>query len=476
MPIPENGLTREQVLEALREYKDQDLPWQSGKVMAFVYDPGQEVQRTASEAYMMYLGENGLDPTTFPSVMKIEREVVRMIIDLAQGDDAVVGNMTSGGTESNLVALKSARDWALKERPEITQPEIILSRTAHPSFHKACVYFGLKPVIVGFDPVTFHADVDAMRKAVTPNTIALIASAPGYAQGVVDSVPEIAALAQEHGLWCHVDGCVGGIHLSFMRKLGYDVPPFDFSVPGVTSLSADMHKFGYAPKNASIIMFRNKELRKHQYFACILTTTYVLINPGVLSTKTGGPMAASWATLMSLGQDGYSRIVREVQEATEKLTAGVAAIPGLRVLGTPDMCLFSFTSDEVNLFHVADEMKTRGWYLQPQFSTEQSPYNLHITVNHSSVSFVDALLADLRASMDAVRAYRNPIEIEVMRRQINGLIAGDPENAAETILGLAGIDDNALPAEMALINTVLEVLPDPLAEELLIGYINELYH
>lgn len=474
MQIPETGKSRETILKELEAYKADDLAWTSGRVMAFVYDPGKEVQETAKDAYMMYLGENGLDPTTFPSVMRIEREVVRMIINLVQGDDKVVGNMTSGGTESNLCAMKSARDWALATKPEVKAPEVIMCRTAHPSFHKACVYFGMKPVIVGFDTNTYHADVDAMRAAITPNTVALIASAPGYAQGVVDPVPEIAALAQEHNLWCHVDGCVGGIHLSFMRKVGLPVPQFDFSVPGVTSLSADMHKFGYAPKNASIIMYRNKDYRKYQYFACIQTTTYVLINPGILSSKTGGPMAASWATLNSLGQSGYEKIVTEVQAAVSKLVTGVNAIPGLRVLGKPDMCLFSFTSDDINLFHVADEMKKRGWYVQPQFSTELSPYNLHITVNHSSVPFTDELLVALRESVEAVRAYPNPIDIEAVRAQLTSLIATDPEHATANILGMAGAGEE-LPEEMAMLNTLLECVPDQLAEELLIGYINDLY-
>ncbi len=475
MHIPETGRSREEIMQALEAYKAGDLPWKSGRVMAYVYDPGREVYDTARDAYMMFLSESGLDPTTFPSAMRLEREVVRMIINLVRGDEEVVGNMTSGGTESILLAMKTARDWARATRPEITAPEMILPRTAHPSFHKACVYFGIKPVIVGFDPVTFHADVKAMEAAINENTIILVGSAPGYAQGVVDPIEDIAALAEKHALWCHVDGCVGGIHLSFMRKMGYDTPPFDFSIPGVTTISADMHKFGYAPKNASIIMYRNKELRKHQFFACIQTTTYALINPTVMSTKTAGPMAGSWATLNMLGEAGYQKIVREVQEATDRLVAGVNAIEGLRVLGKPDMCLFSFTSDEINLFQVADQMHRRGWYIQPQFSTELSPYNLHITVNHSSVNLTEALLDDLRASVDMVRNSTDQIPIATVREQVNALLAANPENATETILAMGGISGTELPESMAMINTVLECLPDPLAEDLLIGYLNDLF-
>ena len=475
MRIPEKGKTKGEIMSALESYKSGDLPWRSGRVMAYVYDPGQAVQETARDAYMMFLNESGLDPTTFPSAMRLEREVVRMIITLVRGESNVVGNMTSGGTESILLAMKSARDWARATRPEITAPEMVLPRTAHPSFHKACAYFGIKPVIVGFDQETFHADVHAMEAAINENTIVIVGSAPGYAQGVVDPIADIAALAQKHNLWCHVDACVGGIHLAFMREMGYDAPNFDFTIPGVTSMSADMHKFGYAPKNASIVMYRNKELRKHQFFACIQTTTYALINPTVLSTKTAGPMAGSWATLQMLGEAGYQKIVREVQDATQTLVSGINAIAGLRVLGRPDMCLFSFTSDEINLFQVADEMHRRGWYIQPQFSTELSPYNLHITVNHSSVRLTDALLEDLRASVEHVRVSPEQINIEAVREQLNGLLAANPENATDMILAMGGISGTELPESMAMINTVLECLPDAMAEELLIGYLNDLF-
>ncbi|HNR31921.1 MAG TPA: aspartate aminotransferase family protein [Candidatus Hydrogenedentes bacterium] len=475
MRIPEKGLSREEIVRTLEAYKAQDLPWQSGRVMAYVYDPGKEALDTAKQAYMMYLSESALDPTTFPSVMRLEKEVVRMVIDLLRGDDQVVGNMTSGGTESILLAMKTARDHARVTRPGIKAPEMILARTAHPAFHKACAYFDIKPVVVDFDPESFRADVEAMRRAITENTIVIVGSAPGYAQGVVDPIPEIAALAQEHGLWCHVDACVGGIHLSFMRKLGYDVPPFDWTVPGVTSMSADMHKYGYAPKNASIVMYREKALRRHQIFSCLQTTTYALINPTILSTKSGAPMAGSWATLACLGEEGYFKIVREVQDATARLVEGVNAIPGLRVLGKPDMCMFSFTSEEINLFQLAEEAKRRGWYVQPQFSTPISPYNLHITMNQSSLSCVEAFLADLRAAVEAVRASDTQIDIEAVRAQLNALLEADPAGARDQILALGGVSGTDLPDSMVMINCVLECLPDHVAEDLLAEYMNELF-
>jgi glutamate/tyrosine decarboxylase-like PLP-dependent enzyme len=475
MHIPARGRTKEEILQTLEAYSQGDLPWDSGRVMAYVYDPGKETSDVAHSAYMMYLTQNALDPTTYPSVMRLEREVVRMIINLLRGDESVVGNMTSGGTESILLAVKTARDWSRAQRPDIKVPEMILPRTAHAAFHKAAAYFDVKPVIAGFDATTYKADVDAMRRAVNKNTILLVGSAPGYAQGVIDSIEEIGALAQERGLLFHVDACVGGIHLSIMRKMGYPLPSFDFSVPGVTSISADMHKYGYAPKNASVVMCRTKELRKHQIYSCRHTTIYALINPTILSTKSGGPMAASWATLNFLGEDGYAGIVKAAMDATERLLEGISAMPDMRILGKPDMCMFSMASDTVNVFQVADEMRDRGWYVQPQFSTDLSPPNLHITVNHSSVALVDEFLDALRDSVEAVKKSGVTLDPAVIKSQLDQMLGNLTPDGLQQILAMAGISGTKLPDHTALINTVLDNMPDAVVEDLLTGYINDLF-
>jgi glutamate/tyrosine decarboxylase-like PLP-dependent enzyme len=397
-----------------------------------------------------------------------------MIATLLRGDEQVVGNFTSGGTESLLLAVKTARDYARVRRPEVTQPEIVLPRTVHGAVHKAARYFGLKPVVTPFDPVTFKADIGAMRKAVTKNTVLLVASAPGYAQGVIDPIAEVGALAQEHGLLFHVDACVGGIQLSFMRKIGYPVPDFDFAVPGVTSISTDMHKYGYAAKNASTILYRNKELRRHQLFACCQTTTYALINPAVMSTKTAGPIAGAWAILHYLGEEGYMKIVRATHEAAEKLVAGINAIPGLRVLGKPDMCMFSFASEGFNIYQLADEMTRRGWYIQPQFSTAQSPPNLHVTVNMNTVDCVEPFLAELREAVEVVKR-AEPIRAEDVRATLEPLLQGDPREAFGQLAAFGGLNGAELPEQMALINTVLDALPDEITEGLLVEFMNDLY-
>ncbi|MCX7707401.1 MAG: aspartate aminotransferase family protein [Anaerolineae bacterium] len=474
MKIPEKGKSPEEIFEYLKIAKTHDVKWDTGRIYAYVYDPGRDVMEIGKQAYMAYLVENGLDPTAFPSLLKLETEVTRMIINLLRGDENVVGNVTTGGTESILLAVKTARDWARYHRPEIKEPEMVLCQTAHHAFHKAAQYFGLKVVMTPFDPVTFRADVDAMRAAITPNTILLVGSAPNYSQGVVDPIPEIAALAQEHGLLCHVDACVGGIHLSFMRKLGYQVPEFDWTVPGVTSISTDLHKFGYCPKQASVIMYRDKGLRRFQIFTSTRTTCYTLINPTVLSTKTGGPLAGAWAVLNYLGEEGYKKIVRAVQEATERMVAGVEAIPELRVMVKPDMCLFAFTSDTLNMFQLNDAMLARGFAVQSQFAKPGAPRNIHISLQYSSIHTVDSFLAALRDSVEEVKALP-PIDVEGIKAQLYSLIASNDPHLFEKAAAMVGIQGGSLPAGMAMINTLLEAMPDEVQSQFLIEYFNDLY-
>ncbi len=475
MQIPKKGLSKEQVLGTLQAYKGRDMDWKSGKVWCYVYDPGDETSQVVRDAYLMYLTENGLDPTVFPSMWKLETDIVRMLATLLRGNENVVGHVTSGGTESILLAVKTARDKAMSENPEIKQPEMVLPVTAHASFHKAAHYFGVKPVVTPISPGTFRADVDAMREAITDNTILLVASAPNYSQGVVDPIPEIGKLALEHDLLFHVDGCVGGIHLSFMRKLGYEVPEFDFTVPGVSSISADLHKYGYAAKGASVILYRDKGIRKYQIFACTDTTAYTLINPTVLSTKSGGPLAGAWAILQYLGEEGYMQIVEAVQDATKRLIAGVDAIPELRVLGNPNMCMFSFASNAINVYQLADEMGKRGWYIQGQFSTLYTPRSLHVSVNYGTIDNVAGMLSDLQACVAIVKQ-GDQLDSEAIRDMVaQALQSPHPDEAFDQLAQMAGIVGSELPEEMALINEVLDVLPDDLANMLLINYFNDLY-
>jgi len=475
MNIPQQGLSKEEILNTLQAFKARDMDWRAGKVWCYVYNPGEDPAEVTREAYLSFLSENGLDPTVFPSLLKLETEVVRATINLLRGDSNAVGHLTTGGTESIMLAVKTARDKARAEHPEITQPEMVLPKTAHAAFHKAAHYLSVKPVVVDIDPQTFKVRAEAMQAAITPDTILLVASAPSYSQGVIDPIGEIGKLAREKNLLFHVDACVGGLHLSFMRKLGYDVPDFDFTVRGVTSISTDLHKYGYAAKGCSAIMYRSKELRKYQIFACTDTTGYTLINPTMLSSKTGGPMAGAWAILNFLGEDGYKRIVRDVQEATRKLIDGINGLDDLQVLGEPAMCMFSFKSDTINVYQLADEMSKRGWYIQGQFSTPLTPRNLHLSVSQGTVQTVDALLDDLRECVGIVKS-KPAIDSNAIRAMVAASLQGpDPEAAFSQLAANTGLAGTELPTEMALINEVLDALPDELCNVFLVNYFNDLY-
>jgi len=476
MKIPSTGWSREQVFQQIEHFREQDIPWRSGRAWAYVYDPGKEAEEVIKQAYMMYLSENGLDPTAFPSALRLENELVAMAAAHLSGDDNVVGNFTSGGTESIILAVKAARDFARDKRPEITQPELLLPTTAHAAFHKAAHYLGLTPVMVPVDPATFKADPDAMRRAITARTVLMVGSAVSYAHGVIDPIRELGQIALEHNLLLHVDGCMGGFLLPYFRRLGAAVPDFDFSVPGVTSVSMDFHKYAFAAKGASTILYRNKELRKYQMYACASWTGYTVINPTVQSSKSTGPLAAAWAVLHFIGDNGYLEIARQVLDATRRVAHGVEAIPELRLLGQPEMNLVTFTSDTVSVFHIIDEMKVRGWYIQPQLSFDNSRENIHLSINPANVKWVDALLADLR---DCVAAAKT-LPSGALAAQIKETFASiDPSSLTDEMfqgmLGMAGIGGSALPARMSEVNEVLNALPAPLREKLLVAYLNDLF-
>jgi glutamate/tyrosine decarboxylase-like PLP-dependent enzyme len=474
--IPERGWSREEVAAGLERFRERDMPWRDGRTWAYVYDPGREAEAVLKQAYAAYLSENALDPTVFPSTLRMENEVVAMAASHLSGDASVVGNFTSGGTESCILAVKAARDFARAKRPGLAEPELVLPETAHAAFQKAAHYLGVRPVIVPVDPGSFRADPDAMRAAITPRTILLVASAVSYAHGVVDPIREIGALAQQHDLPLHVDACIGGFLLPYFRRLGSPVPDFDFRVPGVTSISMDLHKYAFAAKGASTILFRGRELRKHMLYACATWTGYTVINPTIQSTKSGGPVAAAWAVLHFIGDSGYLEIARQVRDATARIVAAIDASPDLRVLGRPDMNLVAFASDSVSVFHLIDEMKQRGWYVQPQLAFGASPENVHLSVNPASVRWVDALLADLRECVEKARALPSGQLAPKIREAFGHLRAEELDEQVFTgLLKMAGIEGTGLPGRMAEINEVLNALPPALRERLLVEYLNGLY-
>lgn len=477
MRIPEKGLGTDALFERLEGYRADDMPWRNGRTWAYVYDPGEEAEAVVKRAYASYLTENALDPTVFPSALRLEREVVSMAAAHLGGDERVVGNFTSGGTESIMLAVKAARDWARETRPEIGTPEMVLPETGHAAFQKAAHYLGVRCVGTPVDPRSFKADVAAMREAIGENTVLLVGSAVSYAHGVVDPIGEIGALARERGLLFHVDACMGGFLLPYFRRLGDPVPDFAFEVPGVTSVSMDLHKYAFAAKGASTILYRSAELRRSQIYACSNWTGYAVVNPTVQSAKSAGPLAAAWAVLHHFGEEGYLEIARTVRDATRRIVEGVEAVPGLRVLGRPEMNLVAFTSDEVSVFHVVDEMKVRGWYVQPQLAFGPSPENIHLSVNPKSVVWVEELLRDLGACVERAREIpRGELAEKVKASFAHRDPASLTPETLAGLLGMAGVEGEGLPERMAEINEILNALPVSVRERLLVEYLNQLFH
>ncbi len=474
--IPERGTNKDDVLKTLEGYRSQDVPWREGKAFGYVFDARHEAIDAGKRACLAFLSENGLDPTSFPSLLRLENEVVRMCATHVHGDEKVVGNFTSGGTESILLAMKAARDWSKKHRPELTRPEILLPITAHAAFHKAAAYLGMDIRTFDVDPVTCRAGVEAARAALSDRTLVLVGSAPSYAYGVVDDVEGLAALATEKGLWMHVDACMGGVLLPFLERLGQSVPAFDFRVPGVWSLSMDLHKYGYCPKGASVVLYRDKGLRKHQIYACSEWAGYTIVNATVQSTKSGGPLAGAWATMTCMGQEGYLRIASEMRDATRRFVEGIDAIEGLKVISSPDMTLIAFTSDAFHVFHLPDLMKKRGWYIQPTLGTGALREHVHLSVTAANVPHVDAFLADLRASALEARAIpKDDTAKDVARMASHIDPAALDDEAFGKLLAFAGMSGAGVPEASAGINQILQELTPAFRKAILVHYLNDLF-
>jgi glutamate/tyrosine decarboxylase-like PLP-dependent enzyme len=408
----------------------------------------------------MFFSENGLNPMAFPSLKKFEAEVVSMTASLLGGDSETAGNMTSGGTESILMGVKTAREWARAHRPAVTNPEMILPATAHPAFEKAAHYLGVTPVHIPVGP-DFRADVSAARAAITPNTILMVGSAPSYPQGVVDPIAELAQAAREHGILFHVDACVGGFMLPFVRKLGYPVPDFDFRVPGVTSISVDLHKYAYAAKGASVILYRDKALRRHQFFVYTDWSGGIYASPTMAGTRPGGAIAAAWAIMNHLGEEGYLAITDTVMQAVTRLKEGVNAIQGVKILGNPPMSILALGPDRLDVYEIGDELTLRGWHLDRQ----QSPPSLHLTVTYAHAQVADQFLEDLaqaatRARRFSITKVSNRLKVGLVRaagrllppRLMSALVA-----RSSSVTGLKGAD---LPRRSAAMYGMMASLPN----------------
>ncbi len=405
--LPSQGWPKEAILALLEDLAQrEEKPWAEGYVSGTVYHGDPEWMAFVQQVYALHVQSNPLHADLWPSATKFENEIVAMVARMAGADEAmrtdpnarICGNVTSGGTESILMAVKTYRDWARATRG-ITRPEMVLPETAHPAFDKASHYFGVRVVRVpvGSD---FRADVGAVRRALTRNTILIVGSAPTFPHGVIDPIPELAALARERGIGFHTDACLGGFVLPWAERLGYDIPPWDFRVPGVTSVSIDTHKYGYAAKGTSVILYRHPDLRRYQYFTATDWPGGLYASPTMAGSRPGGLLAVAWAVMVHMGEAGYLDATRRILEAATALREGIAAIPELRILGDP-LWVIAFTSDEVDIYRVMDAMARRGWRLMGL----QRPPAVHITVTlqHTRPGVVSRFLQDLRAAVAEVK-------------------------------------------------------------------------
>jgi glutamate/tyrosine decarboxylase-like PLP-dependent enzyme len=406
--LPETGRDREAVLEELKTLDELEAArWQDGYVSGAVYHGDPKHIEFLNEAYSITSQTNPLHSDLWPSISKYEAEIVSMTANMLGADRAqgarVCGTVASGGTESILLAMRAYRDWA-RENKGITAPELVVPTTAHAAFDKAAQYFGIElvKVPVGAD---FRADVAATKKAINRRTICVVGSAVSFPHGVIDPIEDLSELARERGIGFHTDACLGGFILPWAEELGYDIPPFDFRLPGVTSMSCDTHKYGYAAKGTSVILYRDYALRHYQYYKVADWPGGLYFSPTFAGSRPGALSAACWAAMVSIGRDGYLDATRRILQTGAKIRAGIEAIPELEVLGDP-LWVIAFASETLDIYRILDFMTKRGWNLNGLH--RPASVHLAVTLRHTQDGVADRFLHDLREAVGHTKA--NPQE------------------------------------------------------------------
>ena len=406
--VPSEGRNRDAILAELREMASgEDAYWETGRCSGTMYCGDHDHYAFMNEAFSMFSHENVLQRDMFPSATRFEGEIIAMTLDMLHAsavvDGEAVGMVTSGGTGSILHAMLAYREHARTERG-IAAPNVVKPETGHPAFDKACHLLGIELRKVPVDPDTTRADLGAMADAIDANTAAVIGSAPNYGYGTIDPIAELSDLALERGIGLHVDGCLGGFILPWGEELGYGIPVFDFRLPGVTTISADTHKYAYGLKGTSVLAFRDRALRDGQYFFLTDWTGGKYCSPGIDGSRSGGLLAATWAGMMALGRDGYLKYARQIFETAFAMQDAVRVYPELRIIGTPTFC-FSFTSDAFDIYHVNDFMRTKGW----RFNGQQYPNAIHMAVTRPQTQpgLVDEFAADLGDAVAYAHEHRD---------------------------------------------------------------------
>jgi sphinganine-1-phosphate aldolase len=432
--LPAEGRSRDEVLAELATMaSEEDAMWETGRCSGTMYCGDHEHYAFLNEVFGLFAHVNVLQRDMCPSATRFEGEIIAMALDLFHAEAVTAGEpagmVTSGGTGSILHAVLAYREHAAKARG-ITRPNIVKPETAHPAFDKACHLFGVEKRVVPVDPETTQVDIDRVAAAVDDDTVAIIGSATNYGYGTIDDIAALGELAEERGVGLHVDGCLGGFILPFGQELGYDIPPFDFRVPGVTTISADTHKYGYAFKGTSTLLFRDKALRDAQYFFVLDWSGGKYFSPGIEGSRSGGLLAATWASMVQLGRDGYRRYAAEIFATAEAMKAAVRSHPELEIMGSPTFC-FSFRSDDFDIYHVMDAMRPKGW----RFNGQQYPNAIHMAVTRPQTQpgVAEAFAADLADAVAHAKAQHAAGEAP-FSAAIYGGVAGGLNDEAEKVI------------------------------------------
>ena len=400
--IPDRGRARDEVMTRLQRLEaNETARWQEGYASGAVYHGDPDHIDFLSRVYALYSQANPLHADLWPSITKFEAEIVAMTADMLgarRTADPVCGTLSSGGTESILLAMKTYRDQAQKEKG-IRRPEMVVPVTAHAAFDKAAAYFGIKMVKIPVDR-DFQADVAAAARAINRRTVVVVGSAPSFPHGMMDPIVKLSELARGRGVGFHTDACLGGFVLPWAEELGYTVPPFDFRLPGVTSMSADTHKYGYAAKGTSVVLYRTPELRRHQYFTIADWPGGLYFSPGFAGSRPGALSAACWAAMVSIGRDGYRDATRRILETAGTIKAGIAAIPEIRILGDP-LWVVAFTSPTLDIYRIMDAMGHRGWSLNGLH--RPSCVHLCVTLPHTRPGVAARFITDLQSAVEEVK-------------------------------------------------------------------------
>lgn len=432
--LPEKGRPRDEVLAELRTMAtEEDAFWETGKCSGTMYCGDHEHYDYLTEAFGLFAHMNALQRDMCPSSTRFEGEIIAMALDLfhaeAVTDSEPAGLVTTGGTGSIMHAVLAYREHAAATRG-ITRPNFIKPETGHPAFDKACHLFGIEQRVPETNPQTAQVDVDSVAALIDDQTVAILGSACTYGYGTIDPIAALGELALDRGVGLHVDGCLGGFILPWGEELGYDIPPFDFRVPGVTSISADTHKYGYALKGTSTLLFRDKALRNAQYYLLPGWTGGKYCSPGMEGSRSAGLLAATWASLVALGREGYRHYAKQIFATAEEMKAAVRSHPELRIIGDPSF-LFSFTSDDFDVYLVNDFMRERGW----RFNGQQYPNALHMAVTRPQTQpgVADTFAADLGDAVEFARKKHAAGEAAHTSAIYGGVAGGLNDEAEEFI-------------------------------------------